>query len=58
MKFFLLSLAVATFFSSCNTMVGVRRDTRILGESVEKSAEKSATGSSSENYDTGAAPIY
>jgi predicted small secreted protein len=54
MKLILLSFA-AVAFSSCNTMIGLGRDTRIIGESMEKSAEKSA-GNTTEQ-DTGA-PIY
>lgn len=54
MKLILLSLA-AVAFTSCNTMIGLGRDTRIIGESVEKSAEKSAGNTS--DQDTGA-PIY
>lgn len=56
MKFLLLSLATVLAFASCNTMVGLGRDTRLLGESVEKTAEKSAPDP---GYDsTGGAPVY
>lgn len=54
MKLILLSLAICAFTASCNTMVGVGRDTRILGEAVEKTAEKATPGDAT-TYDTGAA---
>ena len=53
MKLILLSLSTCAFVTSCNTMIGVGRDTRILGETVEKVAEKAAPGDSS-TYGTGA----
>jgi len=56
MKLIFLSLATVAAFTSCNTMIGLGRDTRLLGESVEKTAEKSAPV---EQYDnTSGAPVY
>ncbi len=55
--FFFVSLAVAaTLFSSCNTMIGLGRDMRIGGESLETTANKATGGSSS--GDTSGAPVY
>lgn len=56
MKFIFLSLATVLAFTSCNTMVGLGRDTRLLGESVEKTAEKSAPDPGYDN--SGGAPVY
>jgi predicted small secreted protein len=62
---FLLSIAVmktillialtvtAVLSSSCNTFIGMGRDLRIAGESMEKTADKSGGGG-----DHGGAPIY
>jgi predicted small secreted protein len=62
MKAILLSIvALAGFASvSCNTMVGLGRDTRILGAEMEKTAGKTIGGgeSSDSGYDTGGAPVY
>jgi len=49
--------ATAVFSSSCNTFIGMGRDLRIAGESMEKTADK-ATGSRSGGADHGGAPIY
>lgn len=57
MKFILLSFATIFALSSCNTMVGLGRDTRLLGENLEKTAEKSAP-SDEYNAGTGGAPVY
>jgi predicted small secreted protein len=57
MKLILLSIAAIAAFTSCNTMIGLGRDTRILGEGVEKAAEKSVGGSEYEADNSGA-PIY
>ena len=46
--------AAAMLTSSCNTFIGMGRDTRILGESMEKSAAKSKGGGN----DTSGAPVY
>ncbi len=56
MKLIFLSLATVLAFASCNTMVGLGRDTRLLGESVEKTAEKSAPEQGYDN--SGGAPVY
>ncbi|MFT4175554.1 MAG: hypothetical protein QM627_02755 [Luteolibacter sp.] len=50
-------LAVAALLSSCNTMIGLGRDTRILGETMENQANKSRGGGDS-SQDSGGAPIY
>jgi predicted small secreted protein len=57
MKLIFSSLVAIFVLSSCNTMVGLGRDTRLLGENLEKTAEKSAPNS---GYDSGAsgAPVY
>jgi len=58
MKFTLL-LAIAglaaIFGTSCNTTIGISRDMRILGESMENQAEKARGGSVE---DTSGAPVY
>jgi predicted small secreted protein len=51
-KLLLLLLPLAAVLSSCNTTIGLGRDMRILGESMESQANK-ARG----NEDAGA-PIY
>ena len=48
-------VAVATVLSSCNTMIGLGRDMRILGDGMEKSANKTRGTNSS---DTSGAPVY
>ncbi len=55
MKLILLSFAAIFALASCNTMVGLGRDTRLLGQELEKTAEKSAPPSDS---GTSGAPIY
>ncbi|MFD2255437.1 hypothetical protein ACFSSA_02005 [Luteolibacter algae] len=55
MKLILLSIAVITAFTSCNTTIGLGRDMRILGENMEKSAEQQYSGGSA---DTSGAPVY
>lgn len=57
MKLIILSFAAIFALASCNTMVGIGRDTRLLGEGLEKTAEKAAPNS---DYDSGAsgAPVY
>jgi predicted small secreted protein len=59
MKYILLMTvaAVAVLFTSCNTMIGLGRDMRMGGESLEKTASKTASGGSSEG-DTSGAPVY
>ena len=58
MKSILLIALVATaaLSSSCNTFIGLGRDLRIAGESMEKTADK-ASGSGG-GGDQGGAPIY
>ena len=49
--------AAGMLFSSCNTMIGLGRDMRMGGESLEKTANK-ATGGSASDGDTSGAPVY
>ncbi|MBK1882536.1 hypothetical protein JIN85_08920 [Luteolibacter pohnpeiensis] len=58
MKSLLLIAAVitASLLSSCNTTIGFGRDLRLLGEGMEKSANKVQGGGSSD--DTYGAPVY
>ncbi|MFT3990204.1 MAG: hypothetical protein QM680_02225 [Luteolibacter sp.] len=51
-------LAFAAVLSSCNTMIGVGRDTRILGEAMENQANKSRGGGDSSSQDNSGAPVY
>ncbi len=54
----LITLAAAgVLTSSCNTFIGLGRDTRILGEGMEKTATKTSGGTSS-GADTSGAPVY
>ena len=53
----LAAVAVATLFSSCNTMIGLGRDMRMMGDGMEKSANK-AQGGGSSSADTSGAPVY
>ena len=59
MKLFYLSLTAIFVLASCNTMVGLGRDTRLLGEGLEKTAEK-ASPTAPESYDSeySGAPVY
>ncbi|HEX7260358.1 MAG TPA: hypothetical protein VF258_00935 [Luteolibacter sp.] len=50
--------AAAVLFTSCNTMIGLGRDMRIGGESLENTANKATGGSSSGGGDTSGAPVY
>lgn len=57
MKAIFASVITIFVFSSCNTMVGIGQDTRLLGEGVEKLARKAApSGGGSEDYS--GAPVY
>lgn len=62
MKLIIFSLAAIASLTSCNTMIGVGRDTRILGETMEKTAEKGVPGEGGGGaYDvnpSGGAPVY
>jgi len=51
------AVAVATLLSSCNTMIGLGRDMRMMGDGMENSANKAKTGHSS-SADTSGAPVY
>ena len=58
MKFkLLLAIAglTAVFGTSCNTTIGLSRDMRLLGESMENQAEKTRGG---ETQNTSGAPVY
>ncbi|MFK7851392.1 MAG: hypothetical protein AB8D78_10480 [Akkermansiaceae bacterium] len=60
MKRILLSLGAISLLNSCNTFIGVGRDTKIAGETIEKVAEKAAPGTS-DYEDTSEAtndPVY
>jgi predicted small secreted protein len=46
--------AVAIFSSACNTTIGLGRDMRILGESMETQAQKTKRG----DHDSSSAPVY
>jgi predicted small secreted protein len=53
----IISSVIAIFvFTSCNTMVGIGQDTRLLGEGVEKLARKAAPGGGGQDYS--GAPVY
>lgn len=55
----LIALAsTAVLCNSCNTFIGLGRDLRIAGESMEKTADKASGGSSGGGGDQGGAPIY
>jgi predicted small secreted protein len=54
----LIAMTIAAVLSSsCNTFIGMGRDLRIAGESMEKTADK-ASGGSGGGSDHGGAPIY
>lgn len=57
MKLLILSFTAIFTLASCNTMVGLGRDTRLLGQGLEKTAEDAAPN---EGYNSGTsgAPIY
>jgi predicted small secreted protein len=55
--FLILLATLAVLSSSCNTFIGMGRDMRIAGESMERSAEKATGGSNAPTNDPGA-PIY
>lgn len=48
--------AAAVLTSSCNTFIGLGRDMRIAGESMENTANKATGGGSAS--DTSGAPVY
>jgi predicted small secreted protein len=49
----------AALSSSCNTFIGMGRDMRIAGESMERTAEKATGGGGGESSSNdGGAPIY
>jgi|688.fasta_scaffold1138122_2 predicted small secreted protein len=55
-KLLIAVLAASGLFGSCNTMIGVGRDMRILGEQMENSSNK-ARGQAPEG-DVSGAPVY
>ena len=54
---FLLATTIvcSVFFSSCNTTIGLGRDLRLLGEGMEKNAQKK--GEQNAQQQSGA-PVY
>jgi predicted small secreted protein len=56
MKLILIAIVSAIAISSCNTMIGIGRDTRILGEGVEKTAAE--RGGAGGGGDVSGAPVY
>lgn len=52
------AVAVATALSSCNTMIGLGRDMRMMGDGMEKTANKAHSGGSGGGGDTSGAPVY
>ncbi len=52
---FIILTAAAVLSTSCNTFIGMGRDMRIAGESMENTASKSSGGSGG---DTSGAPVY
>jgi predicted small secreted protein len=55
MKLAALSIVAVFALSSCNTMIGLGRDTRLLGEGVEKTAAQQGGEAAA---DSGGAPVY
>ena len=57
MKLILLTIASISVIAlnSCNTTVGLGRDLRLLGEGMEKTADKSLGGGAEANS---GAPVY
>jgi predicted small secreted protein len=53
--FLIILSAAGLLLSSCNTMIGIGRDMRMGGESLESTASKAHGGSSE---DTSGAPVY
>ncbi len=52
-------VGAAFLLGSCNTMIGLGRDFKVLGEGMESSANKAGnSGGGGESHDTGGAPIY
>ena len=49
-------VSAASVLSSCNTTIGLGRDMRILGENMEKTANKTQGGGGEEQ--TYGAPVY
>ena len=55
----LLALATAAVLSSsCNTTIGLGRDMRILGENMEKTANRAQSGGGDSGDQTYGAPVY
>jgi predicted small secreted protein len=54
--FLIVLAAAAVLTSSCNTFIGLGRDMRIAGESMEKTANKTSGGG--DGGDTSGAPVY
>jgi predicted small secreted protein len=56
-KFLPFILLTVASLSSCNTMVGLGRDMRVLGTEMEKKADQSLGGGTGSN-EYGGAPVY
>jgi len=52
------AVAVAAALSSCNTMIGLGRDMRIMGDGMEKTANKAQGPRGGSGGDTSGAPVY
>lgn len=50
------AVAVAAALSSCNTMIGLGRDMRMMGDGMEKTANKAQNPKG--GGDTSGAPVY
>lgn len=52
-------VAVAAVLSSCNTMIGIGRDLRMMGDGMEKTANKATSKDKDKGGgDTSGAPVY
>lgn len=55
----LAALVTAVLLGSCNTMIGMSRDIKILGTEMESSATKAKNGGPDDGGgDTSGAPVY
>jgi predicted small secreted protein len=52
------ALMAVTVLSSCNTTIGLSRDMRILGESMENRATRIKGGNAGAQSDPYGAPVY
>lgn len=58
MKRILLSVIALAAFPSCNTVIGLGRDMRVLGTEMERKAEETHGGGSAGDDYSGGAPVY